>query len=420
MTARAAIVAALVTGCARTPAPAEAPGEAAAPAVVAPAHVLLAGHAPLFGNAPRGTRLLARIGGRELAEQLPTELAGALWAVARDCSVDLGGVSLIEVAVAEPASLRIDVLGDVDEKRIGCVLAVLGADPTVRPAAIDGGVRLATPDALADGPGAPAELRDAFGAPGTVLAAKLGETVVRLDLAALQQARAHEVESFVVPSRSMLPTLAVGDHVLVDRVPAPPRRGEVSTFRIPDSGGFVKRVIGLAGDRVEVIDGRPIVDGRLAPHCRIGSHDFVVEGSGVLHGEIYLEALAGRSYLTMYDAPPTPRACQADRECAASEGCRAGVCGVLEGPFVVGDGDVFVMGDARDHSLDSRRWSHGAAAGVPLASIDGRPLLVWLNYLGGEVTWRLSLLRLDERPALPFADVGLEQALDRCLRELAR
>jgi signal peptidase I len=134
--------------------------------------------------------------------------------------------------------------------------------------------------------------------------------------------RAYVAEPFAIPSESMAPTLRPGDHVLVEKLSyrfGSPRRGDLVVFRSPDGGALaVKRIVGLAGDRVAIEDGLLAIDGHV-------------------QREPYVD--------------------------------HATVDSVFFGPVVVPRGDVFVMGDNRADSHDSR--DYGA---VPRQSLIGRVL----------------------------------------------
>ena len=134
--------------------------------------------------------------------------------------------------------------------------------------------------------------------------------------------RAYVAEPFAIPSESMEPTLRPGDHVLVEKLSYrldPPRRGDLVVFKAPDGGTLsVKRIVGVAGDRVAIEDGVLTVDGRR-------------------QDEPYVD-------LRRMDS-------------------------VYFGPVVVPRGEVFVLGDNRSDSTDSR--DYGA---VPRSSLIGRVL----------------------------------------------
>ncbi len=191
--------------------------------------------------------------------------------------------------------------------------------------------------------------------------------------------RAVVVEAFKIPSGSMLPTLQIGDHIFVNKfiygpmlpftktrlVPRmPPSRGDVIVFENPDHGpsdereDYIKRVIALPGDVLEADGGHPIINGFRVPSCRVGTYTFSEQADGPTDtGELYVEFLGERSYLTFYEASHERR---------------------REGPFVVQDGEIWVFGDNRNNSRDSRAWFGGRGGGVPYDNIKGRAMFVWL------------------------------------------
>jgi signal peptidase I len=202
-------------------------------------------------------------------------------------------------------------------------------------------------------------------------------------------------ELHTVPSGSMRPTFAVGDTLVVNKLAAPGKRGDVILFQFPENRAqlFAKRVIALPGETFEVLDGRPILDGWLAPSCHVGP--FTSDGRT---SEVYLEFLGDRSYLTMYDARREEKACASDADCGAGLACRVKQCGVLQGPYHVAPGEVWVMGDARNNSHDSRGWRGGLGAGVPFADVRG--------------------VAREPAPKVPAGgDTAFAAALEKCMRE---
>ncbi len=167
--------------------------------------------------------------------------------------------------------------------------------------------------------------------------------------------RSFLVEPFTIPSGSMIPTLLVGDFILVNKfvyglrlpitgtllVPfGAPERGDVVVFRYPDdpSQDFIKRVIALPGERVEIRGGRPFVNGQ--PLDRIEKGEF--------------------SYYDAENARPARarRACERAGEGRSYPVLQHPGLGVASdrGPWVVPDEAYFMMGDNRDNSRDSRFW----------------------------------------------------------------
>jgi signal peptidase I len=242
--------------------------------------------------------------------------------------------------------------------------------------------------------------------------------------------RAFVVEAFKIPSGSMIPTLMIGDHIFVNKftygplVPwtngrlwtrLPPGRGDVMVFKFPENmeQDFIKRTIATPGDTLEAIDGRPIINGWLVPHCYVGPYK--AEGRAA---DLYVEYLEEKSYFTLFENKPDDRACSTAEDCGAGTMCKAGVCGsVSQGPFYVREAEAWVMGDNRNNSHDSRSWRGGMGAGVPFANIKGRAMLVWMSFgPGGGIAWDRLLVNVMGRPTLPGAnDPSLKAALDKCL-----
>jgi signal peptidase I len=173
------------------------------------------------------------------------------------------------------------------------------------------------------------------------------------------------VQAYVVPTGSMEGTIRVGDHMLVDRVafatPAPGRgilpyreinRGDVVVFLYPEDvrQTYVKRVIGLPGDRIHLENKQVIRNGRrlVEPYTQ--------------HITAYLDADRD-DFPRGPDVYTTPRG----RDMFERH--------VENGEVVVPPDSLFVLGDNRDNSLDSRYWGF-----VPRSYIVGKPLVVYWSY----------------------------------------
>jgi signal peptidase I len=206
--------------------------------------------------------------------------------------------------------------------------------------------------------------------------------------------RSSVAEAFKIPSGGMQPTLLIGDHLLVDKAAFRgrlPARGSLAVFASPEraDSDFLQRVLAVPGDRLELIDGHPWINGWEVPHCVIGVAS-LAEGSGQLE----LEFLGEASYLIFLE-----------------EGRSTG----REGPFVVGPGEVWLVGDNRYNSYDSRAWFSGQGGGVPAADLKGRPLFNWLAFKdNGYMDWSRIGAALDE-PRLPPRLERFASELQSCL-----
>lgn len=182
--------------------------------------------------------------------------------------------------------------------------------------------------------------------------------------------RSFLVEPFRIPSGSMMPTLLIGDFILVNkftygvRLPVlntkiieldEPKRGDIVVFRFPKQPtvDYIKRVIGLPGDRIAYFDKKLYVNGQPVQQTSLGRYQGVGQGISMTGAEHLEEDLTGVKHSILINH---------------------GVS-TVEDVFVVPKGQYFVMGDNRDNSNDSRYWGT-----VPEANLVGKAFFIWMNW----------------------------------------
>ena len=209
-------------------------------------------------------------------------------------------------------------------------------------------------------------------------------------------------EPFNIPSESMLPSLMVGDYIFVSKfaygysrhsiifspplfegriLNTAPERGDVVVFKLPRDGrtDYIKRLIGLPGDRIQLVGGQVYLNGKALPRERID--DFVTpvtpnthcappfrqthaDGQAYCHYPRFRETLpSGRSYATL-DLTRT----------GANDTTRE---------FIVPPGHYFMMGDNRDNSQDSRLPPSVGVGYVPADNLVGRAEVIFYSTDGG-------------------------------------
>lgn len=219
--------------------------------------------------------------------------------------------------------------------------------------------------------------------------------------------RALLVEPFKIPSGSMIPTLEIGDQIFVNKfiygvrlpftnyVPfvliRPPKRGDVIVFNnpvVPDVD-YIKRVIGVPGDRLEFTDDAVLLNGaplamkplqasyRFSDQPRPYNETFGESVKRWFHDDwfetqeaLYEETIDGQPHYVLED--PEHR--------------KSTLAGMRERVITVPEGQVFVMGDNRNHSLDGRFGLGGPStqpAFVPYGNIKGKATVIWLSLARG-------------------------------------
>ncbi len=197
--------------------------------------------------------------------------------------------------------------------------------------------------------------------------------------------RAFVIEAFKIPSGSMIPTLSVGDHIFVNkfayglRIPftkikavksGEVKRGDVVVFIYPvdESKDFIKRVVGLPGDRIRMEGEEVWVNGERLPRLplevserpgdkrrltvRDGKLRTIPSSPGWRDFDYFEESLSGKEHVVQYEK-------NIERQTYEVE---------------VPEGHFFVIGDNRDNSADSREWGF-----VPEENVKGRAMFVWLS-----------------------------------------
>ncbi|CUI08540.1 signal peptidase I [Massilia sp. P8910] len=192
-------------------------------------------------------------------------------------------------------------------------------------------------------------------------------------------------EPFKIPSGSMVPTLVIGDLILVNkftygiRLPVlnqkiievnDPQRGDVMVFKYPDdmTQDYIKRVIGVPGDKITYENKRLTVNGQEVKYTALP--DFLDEESPVYHKQ-FTEDLTGVQHRILNDEGKPVFGLDQVKNFTNKESC---TYTVDKFTCVVPQGNYFMMGDNRDNSSDSRYWGF-----VPNKNIVGKAFFVWMN-----------------------------------------
>lgn len=191
--------------------------------------------------------------------------------------------------------------------------------------------------------------------------------------------RSFIAEPFRIPSGSMLPTLRIGDFILVNkfaygvRLPVintkildvgEPERGDVFVFRYPENPkiDYIKRVVGLPGDTVGYFNKTIYINGEEVAQS-IQEKDIDLVGIVPMNYELRMETLGEHQHQLFVDPSRN----------------------MLEGEAVIPDGHYFAMGDNRDNSNDSRVWGP-----VPEENLVGKAFFIWMSWDRGIVWERIG------------------------------
>ncbi len=199
-------------------------------------------------------------------------------------------------------------------------------------------------------------------------------------------------EPFHIPSGSMLPTLKIGDYIFVSKtsygysrysfpfgtmfdyfdgrvMEDTPKRGDVIVFRLPKNPGidYIKRLVGLPGDMIRVIDGVLYINDVPVKRERIEDYNQLQEDGSVKSVRRYIETLPGGVKHLILDERPygnmDPSGFDSDNT----------------GTYVVPEGHYFFMGDNRDNSVDSRYAVDGPSY-VPAENLIGRAEVIFISF----------------------------------------
>ena len=201
--------------------------------------------------------------------------------------------------------------------------------------------------------------------------------------------RSFLVEPFKIPSGSMLPTLLVGDFILVNkytygiRLPiintrivdvSEPARGEVMVFRYPENPtlDYIKRVVGLPGDEIVYDSKRLTINGKPVPLKSDGEYNYLEGGLNFVATSRFEEKLGDHAHAVLLQTAVPPVQLGGVQRFPYRDHCAYNESGFR---CKVPAHHYFLMGDNRDSSSDSRYWGF-----VPERNIVGKAFLIWWNF----------------------------------------
>ena len=189
--------------------------------------------------------------------------------------------------------------------------------------------------------------------------------------------RSFIIAPFVIPSSSMVPTLLVGDYLFVSRynyglripftdiqfLASPAKRGDIAVFDYPEdrSKDYIKRIVGIPGDKIEYIENSLYINGKKMPLKADGMFTyFMGDKSSDVSGK-YIEKLFDVEHSVLRKS-----------------------YSIRDGSWVVPEGHYFMMGDNRNNSRDSRFWGF-----VPQEYLVGKAVVIWWSWdaASGSIRW---------------------------------
>lgn len=214
----------------------------------------------------------------------------------------------------------------------------------------------------------------------------LGETAKTVVIAVLLAllVRTFLFEPFNIPSTSMVPNLLVGDYLFISKysygysryslpfgvggfdgrvMASEPQRGDVAVFKLPSDRktDYIKRVVGLPGDTIQMINGRLYINDEIVPRKSVGMAEYSREIAGTAKVMEYIETLPGGVEHTIYEESDHEPLDNTDK-------------------FTVPANHYFMMGDNRDNSRDSRVLDH--VGYVPFDNLEGRAEVIFFSTNG--------------------------------------